>query len=65
MADRLLIRLVDPRRGVIDAELTPHKGGPHRIGYLTGEGWFCATCGHSRCPHIATVRDLVPPMEQP
>ena len=37
----------------------PDRSEPHDIGWLPGEGWFCTTCGHGRCPHIQTLKETV------
>ena len=66
MTARIVVRSVHRRRGVADVEITPAPGQQaHRIGYLRGEGWFCVTCGHSRCLRIGTATDVVPDMETP
>jgi hypothetical protein len=66
MAARIVVRSVDRRRGVADVEVTLAPGQQaHRVGWLRGEGWFCVTCGHSRCPHIVTATEVVPDMEKP
>lgn len=71
MSGRIVLTVVDRRRGYVDATITPRPGQQaHRIGYLRGEGWFCHTCDSAngrgkRCRLIQLVKDdpRIPNME--
>ena len=52
-----------PHRGVA-ATVTTTAGTIHRLGHLPSEGWFCTCPKGKRCPQIAHVQELVPPMER-
>ncbi|MPZ74007.1 MAG: hypothetical protein GEU74_12390 [Nitriliruptorales bacterium] len=58
----ITIDVVDPTRRIVQAFITDGDI-THRLGHLPGESWFCTTCRNKRCPHIATIRNLVTPME--
>lgn len=58
----LHIGCVDRTRRVVDIRI--QHGSEHRIGHLPSEGWWCSCSRAKRCPHIDSVKALVPPMEQ-
>lgn len=61
----IVIDLVDKQRRLVAATVTTTKTR-HRIGHMPAEGgWFCCCTRGKRCPRIADVKTLVPPMETP
>ncbi len=54
---------IRPHRRVVDATVTTGRG-VHRVGHLPGEGWFCYCTRTFTCPHIATIRALVPAIDR-
>ncbi|MGH3599138.1 MAG: hypothetical protein ACRDQH_02480 [Pseudonocardiaceae bacterium] len=59
----ILIDAVNQLRHVVAANVTTRTGTHHRLGHLPTEGWFCCCNLGKRCPQIAHVKALVPPME--
>ena len=59
----ILIDAVNQLRRVVAANVTTAAGTHHRLGHLPDHGWFCCCAAGKRCPQIAHVRSLVPPME--
>lgn len=56
------INAVHKAKRIVDIVVhTPR--GQHRVGHLPHEGWFCVCSRGKRCPHIDTVKKLVPDME--
>lgn len=52
-------------RQVVSAVITHQGGTKHRAGHLPGEGWFCLCSRAKRCPHIQTLKDLIPGIAPP
>lgn len=52
-------------RQVVSAAITHQGGTKYRTGHLPGEGWFCTCSRAKRCPHIQTLKDLIPGIAPP
>lgn len=67
MSTAIEIQYVDTHahRQVVSAVITHGNGQRYRLGHLPGEGWFCLCSKAKRCPHIATISDLVPGIAPP
>lgn len=52
-------------RQVVSAVVTHHNGQRYRLGHLPSEGWFCTCSRPKACPHIQTLRDLIPGIAPP
>lgn len=59
----ILIDAVNQLRRIVAANVTTSTGTHHRLGHLPDKGWFCCCERGTRCPQIAHVKALVPPME--
>lgn len=67
MSTAIEIQYVDthPHRQVVSVIVVHGNGQRYRIGHLPGEGWFCLCSRAKRCPHIDTIRGLIPAIAPP